>query len=79
MGPSDTSPDAQRFLNDGWRKMTPTDTVRRAAITYKVPYITSSASSSSDAIIALRNRVREVRSIQERTGGLMAEREPVPA
>jgi carbamoyl-phosphate synthase large subunit len=43
---------------------------RRAAITYKVPYITtmSAASAAADAISALRSRVREVRSIQERTG-----------
>ncbi len=46
--------------------------VRRAAITYKVPYITttSAAEAAVDAIIALRNRVRTVKSIQERTGGL---------
>jgi carbamoyl-phosphate synthase large subunit len=49
-------------------------TVRRAAITYKVPYITttSAAEAAADAIIALRNRVRAVKSIQERTGGLLA-------
>ncbi|HEX6751117.1 MAG TPA: carbamoyl-phosphate synthase large subunit [Longimicrobium sp.] len=47
-------------------------TVRRAAITYKVPYITttSAAEAAADAIIALRNRAREVRSIQERTGAI---------
>jgi carbamoyl-phosphate synthase large subunit len=47
-------------------------TVRRAAITYKVPYITttSAAEAAADAIIALRNRVRTVKSIQERTGAL---------
>ena len=47
-------------------------TVRRAAITYKVPYITttSAAEAAADAIIALRNRTREVRSIQERTGAI---------
>ncbi|HYH79519.1 MAG TPA: hypothetical protein VEX86_06970, partial [Longimicrobium sp.] len=47
-------------------------TVRRAAITYKVPYITttSAAEAAVDAIIALRNRVRTVKSIQERTGSL---------
>ncbi|HEU0054264.1 MAG TPA: hypothetical protein VFQ39_13850, partial [Longimicrobium sp.] len=45
---------------------------RRAAIAYKVPYITtmSAASAAADAISALRNRVREVRTIQERTGAL---------
>jgi carbamoyl-phosphate synthase large subunit len=49
-------------------------TVRRAAITYKVPYITttSAAEAAVDAIIALRNRVRTVKSIQERTAGLVA-------
>jgi carbamoyl-phosphate synthase large subunit len=49
-------------------------TVRRAAITYKVPYITttSAAEAAVDAIIALRNRVRSVKSIQERTAGLVA-------
>jgi carbamoyl-phosphate synthase large subunit len=43
---------------------------RRAAITYKVPYITtmSAASAAADAISALRNRRREVLSVQERTG-----------
>jgi len=47
---------------------------RRAAIQYKVPYITtmSAASAAADAISALRSRTREVRSIQERTGGLVA-------
>jgi carbamoyl-phosphate synthase large subunit len=44
---------------------------RRAAIAYGVPYITtmSAAAAAADAIIALRSRKREVRSIQERTGG----------
>jgi carbamoyl-phosphate synthase large subunit len=43
---------------------------RRAAVAYGVPYITtmSAAAAAADAIIALRNRVREVKSIQERTG-----------
>jgi carbamoyl-phosphate synthase large subunit len=47
-------------------------TVRRAAVTYKVPYITttSAAEAAADAIIALRNRKHEVRSIQERTAGM---------
>jgi len=47
-------------------------TVRRAAISFKVPYITttSAAEAAADAIIALRNRKHEVRSIQERTGAL---------
>ncbi|HEX5726042.1 MAG TPA: carbamoyl-phosphate synthase large subunit [Longimicrobiaceae bacterium] len=45
---------------------------RRAAIQYKVPYITtmSAASAAVDAISAMRSRRREVRSIQERTGAL---------
>jgi acetoin utilization deacetylase AcuC-like enzyme len=40
---------------------------RRAAIAYKVPYITtmSAASAAADAISALRNRRREVLSVQE--------------
>jgi len=47
-------------------------TVRRAAITYKVPYITttSAAEAAADAIIALRYRTRTVKSIQERTAGM---------
>jgi carbamoyl-phosphate synthase large subunit len=47
--------------------------VRRAAIQYKVPYITtmSAANAAADAILALRSRTREVRSIQERTGDLL--------
>jgi carbamoyl-phosphate synthase large subunit len=49
---------------------------RRAAIAYKVPYITtmSAAAAAADAISALRSRTREVRSIQERTAGLTGER-----
>ncbi|HYW09702.1 MAG TPA: carbamoyl-phosphate synthase large subunit [Longimicrobium sp.] len=45
---------------------------RRAAIQYGVPYITtmSAATAAADAISALHSRQREVRSIQERTGGL---------
>jgi carbamoyl-phosphate synthase large subunit len=47
---------------------------RRAAIQYGVPYITtmSAASAAADAISALRSRERTVRSIQERTAGLIA-------
>jgi carbamoyl-phosphate synthase large subunit len=47
---------------------------RRAAIIYKVPYITtmSAASAVADAISALRSRRREVRSLQSRVGGLVA-------
>jgi carbamoyl-phosphate synthase large subunit len=46
---------------------------RRAAIQYGVPYITtmSAANAAADAILALRSRVREVRSVQERTAGLV--------
>ena len=42
--------------------------MRRAAISYKIPYITtlSAASAATDAILALRSRVRSVRSVQER-------------
>ncbi|MBA2668817.1 MAG: carbamoyl-phosphate synthase large subunit [Gemmatimonadetes bacterium] len=47
---------------------------RRAAIIYKVPYITtmSAASAVADAISALRSRRREVRSLQDRVGGVVA-------
>jgi carbamoyl-phosphate synthase large subunit len=53
-------------------------TVRRAAISFKVPYITttSAAEAAADAIIALRNRTHEVRSIQERTAALASAPEP---
>ncbi len=46
--------------------------MRRAAITYKVPYLTtlSATSAASDALIALKSRKREVRSIQERIASL---------
>jgi carbamoyl-phosphate synthase large subunit len=49
--------------------------MRRAAITHKVPYVTtmSATSAACDAIIALKSRVREVRSIQERIASLGAE------
>jgi carbamoyl-phosphate synthase large subunit len=48
---------------------------RRAAIQYGVPYITtlSAAAAAADAISALRSRKREVRSIQERTAGLLSD------
>jgi hypothetical protein len=29
MGPSDTSPEAQRFLNEGYRRMTPAERLQR--------------------------------------------------
>jgi carbamoyl-phosphate synthase large subunit len=46
---------------------------RRAAIQYGVPYITtlSAAAAAADAIGALWGRQREVKSIQERTAGLV--------
>jgi carbamoyl-phosphate synthase large subunit len=49
--------------------------MRRAAITYGVPYLTtmSATSAAVDALIALKARRREVRSIQERIASL---REP---
>ena len=42
--------------------------MRRAAIAYRIPYCTtmSATSAACDAVIALRSRVREVRSLQER-------------
>jgi carbamoyl-phosphate synthase large subunit len=42
--------------------------MRRAAITYGVPYITtmSATSAACDALIALRSRTHQVRSLQER-------------
>jgi carbamoyl-phosphate synthase large subunit len=48
--------------------------IRRAAITYGVPYLTtmSATSAACDALIALRSRAREVRSIQERIASLSA-------
>ncbi|MEQ1856726.1 MAG: carbamoyl-phosphate synthase large subunit [Longimicrobiales bacterium] len=48
--------------------------MRRAAIRYKVPYLTtmSATSAACDAIIAMRSRVGEVRSIQERIASLSA-------
>jgi carbamoyl-phosphate synthase large subunit len=44
--------------------------MRRAAIAYRVPYCTtlSAVSAACDAVIALRSRRREVRSLQERFG-----------
>ena len=46
--------------------------MRRAAITYGVPYLTtmSATSAACDALIALKSRVREVRTIQERIASL---------
>jgi carbamoyl-phosphate synthase large subunit len=47
--------------------------MRRAAITRKVPYCTtlSAASAASDAVIALKGRQREVRSLQSRISALV--------
>jgi carbamoyl-phosphate synthase large subunit len=44
--------------------------MRRAAVAYKVPYITtmSAASAAADAILALRSRRREVCAVQDRVG-----------
>jgi len=49
--------------------------MRRAAITYGVPYLTtmSATSAAVDALIALKARSREVRSIQERIASLTPE------
>jgi carbamoyl-phosphate synthase large subunit len=48
--------------------------MRRAAITYGVPYLTtmSATTAAVDALIALKARRREVRSIQERIGSIRA-------
>jgi hypothetical protein len=42
--------------------------MRREAIQYKVPYLTtmSATSAACDALIALRSRAHQVRSLQER-------------
>ena len=46
--------------------------MRRAAITHKLPYLTtmSATSAACDAIIALKSELREVRSVQERIASL---------
>ena len=46
--------------------------MRRAAIIYKTPYLTtmSATSAACDALIALKSRTRSVRSIQERIASL---------
>ena len=51
--------------------------MRRAAITYNVPYLTtmSATSAACDALIALRNRAHRVKSLQERVQMVA----PVPA
>ena len=55
--------------------------MRRAAITYNVPYLTtmSATTAACDALIALRSRAPEVKSLQERLGiGRHSELAPVP-
>ncbi len=48
--------------------------MRRAAITYNIPYLTtmSAASAACDALIALRSRAHGVRTIQDRIAGIRA-------
>jgi carbamoyl-phosphate synthase large subunit len=59
----------QLLINTPLGKLTQQDdyAIRRAALQHRVPYTTtlSAASAASDAIIALRSRVGEVRSLQE--------------
>ncbi|HEX9164914.1 MAG TPA: hypothetical protein VF862_03330, partial [Gemmatimonadales bacterium] len=59
----------QLLINTPLGKLTQLDdyTLRRAALQHGVPYTTtlSAASAACDAIIALRSRVGEVRSLQE--------------
>ena len=52
--------------------------MRRAAITYKSPYLTtmSAASAACDALIALRSRTHQVRTIQERIAAIGPSLEP---
>jgi carbamoyl-phosphate synthase large subunit len=63
------SGDIQLLINTPLGKLTQKDdyTIRRAALQQRVPYTTtlSAASAAVDAIIALRSRAGEVRSIQE--------------
>jgi len=49
--------------------------IRRAAITYGTPYLTtmSATSAACDALIALKTRTHQVRSIQERIASLRTE------
>ncbi|MEX2284478.1 MAG: carbamoyl-phosphate synthase large subunit [Gemmatimonadota bacterium] len=64
------SGDVQLLINTPLGKKSQFDdyAMRRAAIVHKIPYCTtmSAASAASDAVIALRSRRREVRSLQER-------------
>ncbi|HEU4760857.1 MAG TPA: hypothetical protein VFS74_00960, partial [Gemmatimonadales bacterium] len=59
----------QLLVNTPLGKLTQQDdyAIRRAALQHRVPYTTtlSAASAACDAIIALRSRVGEVRSLQE--------------
>jgi carbamoyl-phosphate synthase large subunit len=59
----------QLLINTPLGKLTQQDdyTIRRAALQHRVPYTTtlSAASAACDAIIALRSRAGEVRSLQE--------------
>jgi carbamoyl-phosphate synthase large subunit len=63
------SGEIQLLINTPLGKLTQQDdyAIRRAALQHRVPYTTtlSAASAASDAIIALRSRVGEVRSLQE--------------
>jgi carbamoyl-phosphate synthase large subunit len=57
------------LINTPLGKFTQVDdfAIRRAALTHRVPYTTtmSAASAACDAVIALRSRAGEVRSLQE--------------
>jgi len=63
------SGDIQLLINTPLGKLTQQDdyAIRRAALQHRVPYTTtlSAASAACDAIIALRSRTGDVRSIQE--------------
>jgi carbamoyl-phosphate synthase large subunit len=63
------SGDIQLLINTPLGKLTQQDdyAIRRAALQHRVPYTTtlSAAAAACDAIIALRSRVGEVRSLQE--------------
>jgi carbamoyl-phosphate synthase large subunit len=66
--------DIQLLINTPLGKKSQYDdyAMRRAAITYNIPYLTtmSATSAACDALIAMRSRKREVRSIQERIASL---------
>jgi carbamoyl-phosphate synthase large subunit len=68
--------DIQLLINTPLGKKSQYDdyAMRRAAITYNVPYLTtmSATSAACDALIAMRSRNHEVRSIQERIASLAA-------